>query len=233
MPWATGRMISVNVTPQSNSLSEPTNNHSITCWESGCLYLTYLEKEKARIRATDRSPFPKNRDIKAWRFISKLFYFATDLYFWSHHSQILHTQILMLPLDSLAPSQGREKLQGQNLRQTSYLKCLCRFILSLQTIQPINILLLSATQCFIFLSGISIFWTTEVSKSRAQETQSSSCSGSDPAITAHLTASVHLTARCSYLRNCRAGLGAYPVWPAGCVVLHAPLGCRRNSASSL
>lgn len=74
------RKISVNVTPQ-NCLSEPTDNHSITCRESGCLYLTYLKKEKTRIRATDGSSFPENRDIKAWRFMSKLFHFVIGFYF--------------------------------------------------------------------------------------------------------------------------------------------------------
>lgn len=101
----------------------------------------------------------------------------------------------MLPLESLALSQGREKLEGHNLRKTSYLKCLCPSILffSPQNIQPFQYLL---AQCNLVLHihfRRLYFLNMEMSKFRAEETQSSSHSSSDPAITAHISESLFMS----------------------------------------
>lgn len=58
-------------------------------------------------------------------------------------------------------------------------------------------LLLSSTWCFIFISGITTFWTIKTSKFRLKQNQTSSCSGPDEATTLQPAVSIHLAVRLS------------------------------------
>lgn len=111
----------------------------------------------------------------------------------------------MLPLESLAPSQGREKLQGPSLRQTLYLKCLCPSIL-FYLISP-EYTALPIFFCSVQLSASYSFqepllyklWkcrSSEQKKPRAAPAVVLTQQSLHTSVSARVTAIVHLTGRC-------------------------------------
>lgn len=69
----------------------------------------------------------------------------------------------------------------------------------------------------------------EVSKFRAEEAQSSSCSGSDPAITAHLRVSARVTAIVHLTGRCRTVPSLSPEQVQGCACRDCRLHCAAHT----